>query len=87
MAPASDPDFLVLHALRLKGFADTPAVASWAGLDTEEAGDHLDKAAAAGHASRREGRITGWALTREGRARHAELVAEELDRTGARPAV
>ncbi len=87
MAPASDADFLVLHALRLKGFADTPAVASLTGLEPEEAAEYLDKVAAAGHASRRDGRISGWALTRDGRARHAELVVEELDRTGARPAV
>lgn len=83
----SDPYFLVLHALRLKGFADTPAVASAAGVDAQEAGRYLDKAVAAGHATRRDGRISGWALTVEGRSRHAELIADELAGTGARPAI
>ncbi len=77
----------MLHALRLKGFADTPAVAALAGLDHQEAGEHLEKAAAAGQASRREGRVSGWALTPEGRARHAELIGEELVEAGARAAI
>ncbi len=87
MPPASDLGFLVLHALRLKGFADTPAVASVAGMDLQEADQYLAKAAAAGHCARRDGRITGWALTPDGRARHGELIALELDSTGARPTV
>ena len=87
MPPASDHGFLVLHALRLKGFADTPAVASAAGMDLQEADQYLAKAAAAGHCARRDGRITGWALTPDGRVRHCELIALELDSTGARPSI
>lgn len=87
MPAASDPGFLVLHALRLKGFADTPVIASVAGLDGEEAEQYLGKAAAAGHCARRDGRITGWALTPDGRARHSELIAAELHSSGARPVV
>lgn len=87
MPAASDPRFLVLQALRLKGFADTPAIASVAGLDAEEAEQYLDKASTDGHCARRDGRITGWALTPDGRARHSELIAVELHSTGARPAV
>jgi hypothetical protein len=81
-AAASEPGFLVLHALRLKGFAETPVVAIRAGLSDEEAGRHLEKAAAAGHVSRRDGRISGWALTPDGRARHAEQIAAELATSG-----
>ena len=83
----SDPGLLVLHALRLKGFAETAIVAVRAGLDDDEAGRHLEKAAAAGHVTHRDGRISGWALTPDGRARHAELIAAELDASGARPQI
>jgi hypothetical protein len=78
---------LVLHALRLKGFADTPAVAAVAGLDEGDAAKHLEKAAAAGSATRRDGRIAGWALTAEGRAVHADLIAAELAEVGAHASV
>jgi hypothetical protein len=33
VSAASDAGFLVLHALRLKGFADTPVVAALARID------------------------------------------------------
>jgi hypothetical protein len=81
---SSDPGFLVLHALRLKGFADTGVVASITRLDEPEAAKQLEAAAGEGHATRRDGRISGWALTPDGRARHAELIAKELDGAGAR---
>ena len=84
---ASDPAFLVLHALRLKGFADTGVVAAIAGLAEDETARHLEKASSAGQATRRDGRISGWALTPDGRGRHAELIASELDSSGARSSV
>ena len=87
MPAASDPAFLVLHALRLKGFADTGIVAALARLSEDDALRHLEKASAAGQATRRDGRISGWALTPDGRARHADLIATELDGTGARAAI
>jgi len=77
----------VLHALRLKGFADTGVVAAVAGVAEDEAARHLEKAASAGHATRRDGRISGWALTPVGRSHHQELIAAELDGSGARAAV
>ena len=42
----------------------------------EQAGDEL--------VVRRDGRISGWSLTPAGRARHAELVRDELQAAGAR---
>jgi hypothetical protein len=78
---------LVLHALRLKGFADTSVVATLTRLDEVEAAKHLEAASNEGQATRREGRISGWALTPEGRTRHAELIGRELDAAGARGAV
>ena len=84
---SSDPGFLVLHALRLKGFADTPVVAALTRLDESAAAKHLDVASNEGQATRRDGRISGWALTADGRARHAELIREELESSGTRSKV
>ena len=79
MPAASDPGFLVLHALRLKGFADTSIVSALTRLPEEDAAALLEKAAAEGWATRRDGRISGWALTTDGRARHHDLITAELD--------
>ena len=87
MPASSDPGFLVLHALRLKGFADTPVVAALTRLDEADVAKHLDVASNDGRATRRDGRISGWALTAEGRARHAELIRDELESSGARAKV
>lgn len=87
MTTASDSGFLVLHALRLKGFADTSTVAAIACIPEVDAMRHLEKAQAAGQATRREGRISGWALTPDGRSRHAEQIATELEAAGARAVV
>jgi hypothetical protein len=73
---------LVLHALRLKGFAEAAAVGAFAGLDEAVATSRLEKAQADGLATHREGRISGWALTSAGRAAHKELVAREIDQAG-----
>lgn len=81
-AAASDPAFLVLHVLRLKGFADTSVVATRVRLPEADAVELLEKAAAGGQTSRRDGRISGWALTAEGRAAHAELVRAEVIAAG-----
>jgi hypothetical protein len=79
MGHASAPEFLVLHALRLKGFAGTGGVAETAGVSEEEASQRLDAAKEAGLVTYREGRISGWSLTAAGRTRHGELLAAERD--------
>jgi len=84
---ASDPGFLVLHALRLKGFAETGVVAERTRLAVSLVGSLLEREASAGHAARRDGRISGWSLTPAGRARHAKLVAAEVDAAGVRDQV
>ena len=85
MPASSDPGFLVLHALRLKGFADTGIVGSITRLDDGQANKHLEAAQQDGLVTRRDGRISGWALTPDGRGRHAELIAAELEQAGVRP--
>jgi hypothetical protein len=87
VAYPSDPDFLVLHALRLKGFAEDDAVATMTGLDVDDVGKHLKQHAADEHVLRRDGRISGWSLTPAGRTRHGEDVAAELEASGARDVV
>ena len=78
MAHSSDPTFLVLHALRLKGFVAAPAVGELSGLDESDVSTRLDALSGDGLAAYREGRLSGWSLTPAGRSRHAELIAEEL---------
>jgi hypothetical protein len=69
----------VLHALRLKGFADTDVVAAHAGLSSDDVAGILADLSSSGLAVRREGRITGWSLTPLGRKQHGALVGQEVD--------
>src|SRR3954466_5718491 len=87
MGHASEPAFVVLHALRLKGFAQPDAIAATSGLPQPEIEKILDSAAGDGLAQKREGRISGWALTSAGRERHAKLLSEEVEADGCRDAV
>jgi hypothetical protein len=84
---SSDPGFLVLHALRLKGFADTGIVAAISRLDEARATKQLEAAQTDNLVTRRDGRISGWALTPDGRAKHGELITTELDEAGVRPEI
>lgn len=87
MAHSSDPRFAVLHALRLKGFADIDSIAEQTGLYPSQVRNFLEHLQVAEHVLHREGRVTGWTLTPSGRRRHAELIGAELDGTGSREAV
>jgi DNA-binding MarR family transcriptional regulator len=78
---------LVLHGVRLKGFAEPVAVADLWALDEDEVASELKSLAADGLVQRRDGRVSGWSHTTEGRAEHARLIAEELADHGAGPAV
>jgi hypothetical protein len=77
----------VLHGVRLKGFAEAAAVADLWLLDEGEVASELKGLAADGLVQRRDGRVSGWSLTTEGRAEHTTLVRAELDEAAARPAV
>lgn len=87
MSHASDPRFAVLHALRLKGFADIDAIAEQTGLYPSQVRNFLEHLQVAEHVLHREGRVSGWTLTPTGRRRHAELIGAELDGMASRAAV
>ena len=87
MSTSSDPRFLVLHGLRLKGFGDAGAVAEAAGVAEADAKPELDGLVAEELAAYREGRLSGFTLTPTGRAEHARLVEEELAASGQRDAI
>jgi hypothetical protein len=83
----SDPRLLVLHTLRLGGFVPADRIAARTGVAPETVATVLERATADGHAAERSGRLAGWVLTPDGRAAHASLLAEEVERSDARAAV
>ncbi len=84
----SPTDLLSLHAVRLKGFADTAAVAARFGLDAAQTGEELLDAEAYGWVTRSAfAGLAGWSLTEAGRRRDEAWLSEELDRVGARATV
>jgi hypothetical protein len=87
MAFASDPRFLVLHGLRLKGFCDTDSLSSATGLRPADVDRHLNGLKADELVLCREGRLSGWCLTPAGRGEHARLIGDETERSGIRPMV
>jgi hypothetical protein len=87
MTTSSDPRTLVLHGLRLKGFADAGAIAEAGGLSEADTKPLLDELVTESLATYREGRLSGFTLTPAGREQHARLLTAELDATGARDGV
>lgn len=78
---------LVLHALRLKGIAEVAAVADHTGLDEGAVLDEIDRLVDADLVRLRRGRLSGYALTPEGKVVGQRLLSDELDDTGARSTV
>src|SRR5438045_309241 len=87
MADGSDTRLLVLHALRLKGFAEAGDVAALARLDAAVVDTQLEQLKAEELVIYREGRLTGWALTAAGRHAQEAALQAELEGCGARDAV
>lgn len=83
----TDSRLLVLHLLRLGGFVAAATVAQRAGLPAPDVRSVLEQARADGLTTERSGRISGWTLTKDGRAAHAALLADELELLGARAVV
>jgi hypothetical protein len=84
MAVTSDARLLVLHGLRLKGFALADVVAETTDLAEEDVRPILDALQAEGLVLYREGRLTGFALTPDGRREHEHLLTAELEASGHR---
>jgi hypothetical protein len=82
MAHVSESGFLVLHGLRLKGFAAATVLVGLTGLAEADVEGSLRKLAAGGLAQYRDGRITGWSLTPAGRAEHADRCREDVTMSG-----
>ncbi|MEV0421880.1 transcriptional regulator [Streptosporangium canum] len=77
----SPHDLLVLHAVRITGFADTPVIAHRYGLDAAETEEALRDAEARGWVEHTAFAGTGgWSLTESGRAENERLLAAELAR-------
>lgn len=84
MGYRSAPEFLTIHALRIKGFATTDAVAEIIDLTPIEVNDHLVTMEATGWALFRENRNL-WQITPDGRENHRALLEHEVAESGARP--
>ncbi|MEU9891560.1 transcriptional regulator [Sphaerisporangium sp. NPDC051011] len=83
MTRDSPPGLLVLHAVRITGFADTPVIAHRYGLDTAETKELLLDAEALGWVEHAAFAGTGgWSLTERGRAENERELAAELARVG-----
>jgi hypothetical protein len=63
----------------LKGFAEPSQIVEATALAEEVTVDVLGDLDADGTAARREGRISGWALTAEGREKHRKRLLDERD--------
>ncbi|MDE0805783.1 MAG: hypothetical protein OSA99_20965 [Acidimicrobiales bacterium] len=87
MGHPSSPRLLVLHALRLKGIAETEVVVAQTGLDEAMVTAELAALAEADLIRERRGRISGHALTPEGKELGGRLLSEELDACGCRERV
>jgi hypothetical protein len=84
---ASDARLLVLLGLRLGGFVEADVVTARYGLPDGVADEVLAAAAADGLARRRDGRVSGWSLTADGRSELERLLATEAEEAGNRHVV
>ncbi len=87
MDGGTDPGLLVLHALRLSGFTNASAIATRWNLDPGVVDEQLGELRAAGWATYREGRLTGWMLSTDGRAEGERRLGDELEQADARRTV
>src|SRR6185295_16860477 len=78
MAHESEPDLLVLHALRLKGFAEPADVSDATNLAESEAGEKLIAFRDRELVKRRDGRVSGFLLLPAGKELHATLLEADL---------
>ncbi|GLZ78538.1 hypothetical protein Afil01_33450 [Actinorhabdospora filicis] len=78
MTRPSPPDLRTLHAVRLLGFADDPAIAVRAGISPAEASSNLLDAESRGWTQHMAfADLRGWSLTQAGKAENERRLAEE----------
>lgn len=87
MSRASDPDLLVLHALRVGTVTAVPALADRVDLSATEVEGHLERLAADGQGRWCDGRVSGWTLTTVGRQVASDRVVAEVEESGARSTI
>jgi len=80
-------DLLVLHTLRCLGFSSLESIGAAAGMAGDAVESELIDLAVAGLIIRTAGPFGGWGLTDDGKAADSRHVADELEATGAGPAV
>jgi hypothetical protein len=78
LAHESGPDLLVLHALRLKGFAEPADVSDATNIAEPDAAEMLGTFRDRELVKRREGRVSGFLLLPAGRELHATLLGDDL---------
>lgn len=66
-------EYSILHALKVRGFTEAQPLSESTGLTTSDVANLLAKAVEDGYVKHRTGRITGYLLTADGRARHTQL--------------
>jgi hypothetical protein len=84
---ASDPAFVALHVLRVRGVTGTAEIAGVTGLDEVLVDAAMEVHRANDLVTLRTGSLPGWALTAFGRDEDAQLAAHELDSAGMRATV
>ena len=87
MSPSSDHRTLVMHGLRLKGFAEAGGVAEAIGLAEADTKPVLDQLVSDGFATYRDGKLSGFSLSKPGRVEHARLLEAELEGARARDVI
>ena len=83
----SDPDLIVLHALRCVGVAGADRVTTAAGMSRDQTVQRLQDLASRRLAALDPGPFGGWSLTELGRSTAQEWLEAELDLTDARTGV
>ena len=83
----SDPAFVALHVVRVRGVTGSAEIAEAAELDEAFVDDAMRAHEANDLVTLRSGALVGWALTRFGRDEDAQQCAAELDGAGLRDAV
>jgi hypothetical protein len=83
----SDPELLVLTALRVRSFSSADVVAALTGVAPDQVEAVLSDLRDRELVKYREGVLTGWLLNPAGRTRGEDLLAAELDATGVRSSV